>query len=80
MNEYTEDEVRKLNLLMTQKKGWLVVHEISSIKFKKRLESYGLFENKSFYNTAIDLKGYRIVISDERIVALPHHLCRGIIC
>mgnify|MGYP006967436768 CR=1 FL=1 len=40
--------------------------------------AYGILKEKRLYMTGISANGYSVVICDERLMALPQWLCRGI--
>ena len=65
----------KLSQLM--KKGYVQVDQIDK-EIQALCSVYGISKKKRLFMTGIHANGYTIVICDERLLALPKWLCRGI--
>lgn len=65
----------KLSQLM--KKGYVQVEKIDE-EITRLCSAYGILKEKRLYMTGISANGYSVVICDERLMALPQWLCRGI--
>ena len=66
-----------MNLSQLMKKGYIQIDEIDE-KITKECSIHGLLEKTRLYATGICANGYHIVLCDDRILALPQWICRGI--
>ena len=51
---------------------------INSKQLKKRLECFGFYLGKTILNTGFFLHEYQIVISCDRLLAIPIQICKEI--
>ncbi len=66
-----------MNLSQLMKKGYVQIDKIDE-EIQKLCLNYGIKKENRLFMTGIYVNGYSIVICDERLLALPQWLCRGI--
>ncbi len=63
----------RLNQIRHQ--GDYVIQKIHQSSVSKRLGSYGIRKNSTIYYTGIKTGKYRIIISDDHLLAVDENIC-----
>ena len=66
----------KLNQI--RKKGEYLIRNVNQSENNQRLKAYGIFKNAKIYYTGIDEGIYRIIISDDHLIALAQRICNEV--
>lgn len=62
-----------------QKKGSYVIREILPSYDVQRLHSFGFFQGSMFYFSGIVVDEYKVVIKEDRLLALPDAFCTKVL-
>lgn len=65
-----------MRLSQVRKKGKVKIESIDQ-PLKERLSVFGIKEGCFVFVSSIRSCGYQVVICDDRLVALPHHVLKG---
>ena len=66
-----------MTLYQVRKKGNVRIVRLDE-QIKDRCRSFGLYEQTMIYVGLVISNGYHILLCDDRIIAVPHWISRGI--